>query len=1143
MHAINTHSQTALVSITKSALSVEELIDAVENQTNYLFLYNEKDIDLNQTVSVNKKKQPVNEMLQQAFSDTEINFSFSEDYISLRKKAFPVPTVPQQNKKQITGTVTDERGDPVIGANVIEKGTTNGVITDINGNFSLSVTENAILEISYIGYNKQEVSTRNKTNPSIILTEDSKTLEEVIVIGYGAVKKSSLTGAVSKMDGEAIADRILARAETALQGTLAGVAVRTISGEPGEDMQIRVRGAASINANSDPLYVVDGTPMNTLSGVNPSDISSIEVLKDAASAAIYGSRGSNGVVIVTTKKGTSGKPKVSFSANFGFQEIEKRVDVLNAVEWMEFKIKYSDENYLRNAQSRGVTSASINDPNVARLTNLGMDPNLDIANNITLDDRWFQYVSESTKASHSFQATDEKLNLLDWQDAIYRNAVIQEYGISLSGGTENTKYLFSGGYMNQPGLAVGTNYERFAARTNIESKITGFLTAGMTLAPTYIKRKGVGLANGKDQQAHNALAAVPVSHDDVGYMVLVEPNERYRYSAGDRPSPLAVLENNINNNDIVRVLGTAFVRVEPLEGLKVELSGSVNYYDYDSYAYNFSNVTTSWTLGEGASSSSTHQTDRKISTLVQGLINYDKTINRHTIGLMLGASNEQLNIGFFTDQRYNKPFPNDAVTGSFDGTTIPVSRTLVQEGTPNRIVSFFGRLQYNYADRYLLTGSLRYDGGSVFGANNKWGIFPALSGAWNISNEKFFKNLEIDQINMLKLRGSYGVTGNNSISNTAGYATMQSSIYAGLPGYRVNTIANSDLGWEMTHSTDLALDIALLYNRIQFSVDWYTKETTDLLYQIPVHGASGFSTVWGNLGDVKNEGFELEISSRNLTGAFKWNTSFNFSYNKNEVQKLGATDTPVYWSFQSGATPSNILKVGEAINSFYLYESIGVWKTQKEIDDYSALHENKTIAFEGKTIKPGDIRYRDVNNDGEFDKDNDRSILGNPFPSCVYGLTNKFEYKNFDLSILLTAQTGGKIYGLMGRHLNNPGMGADINLMGNLKNSWWSETDQGDGKTPYYFSTTTGGIIDSRWLYSSDYLRVKNFTLGYKIPVNSKIMSNARVYLSIENLFRWDSYDGGYSPETANTGSSSYGIDYGGYPTARTFTIGTNIVF
>jgi hypothetical protein len=372
---------------------------------------------------------------------------------------------------------------------------------------------------------------------------------------------------------------------------------------------------------------------------------------------------------------------------------------------------------------------------------------------------------------------------------------------------------------------------------------------------------------------------------------------------------------------------------------------------------------------------------------------------------------------------------------------------------------------------------------------------------------------------------------------------MQSSIYAGLPGYRVNTIANSDLGWEMTHSTDLALDVALLNNRIQFSVDWYTKKTTDLLYQIPVHGASGFSTVWGNLGDVKNEGFELEISSRNLTGAFKWNTSFNFSYNKNEVQKLGATDTPVYWSFQSGATPSNILKIGEAINSFYLYESAGVWKTQKEIDDYSALHGNKTIAFEGKTIKPGDIRYRDVNNDGEFDKDNDRSILGNPFPSCVYGLTNRFEYKNFDLSILLTAQTGGKIYGLLGRHLNNPGMGADINLMSNLENSWWSETDQGDGKTPYYFSTTTGGIIDSRWLYSSDYLRVKNFTLGYKIPASSKIMSNARVYLSIENLFRWDSYDGGYSPETANTGSSSYGIDYGGYPTARTFTIGANIVF
>ena len=504
-------------------------------------------------------------------------------------------------------------------------------------------------------------------------------------------------------------------------------------------------------------------------------------------------------------------------------------------------------------------------------------------------------------------------------------------------------------------------------------------------------------------------------------------------------------------------------------------------------------------------------------------------------------------MGYKTEQGFKGPFPNDAIIGSFDGSKVAVGTNTVTEQTPNKLLSTFGRLQYNYDDRYMVSGSLRFDGGSVFGANNKWGVFPAVSGGWIVSNEKFFKNWEQKWWNTLKVRGSYGVTGNNSISNTAAYATLASAVYGGASGFYTNSLGNPDLGWEKTHSTDIAVDLGFLNNRIQLSLDWYTKNTTDLLYQVPVEGASGFSTIWDNLGDIHNEGFEIELNTHNLTGTFKWDTSFNMSYNKNEVKKLGTDNTPIFSGF-SGSNYSNILTVGKAVNTYYMYEAVGVWKNQAEIDAYSADHDGKPVTFEGKKIQPGDIRYRDVNNDGKYDKDNDRDYLGSPTPKFVFGMTNRFSYKNFDVSILLTAQTGGKIYGILGRAIDRPSMGAKSNIMGHWRDAWWSEDELGNGSVPYILSQTTGTTLDSRWLYSSNYLRIKNLTVGYKLPINPRFISFARVYLSIENLAKWDNYYGGYSPEAANVGSgpggaSALGLDYGGYPSARTFTLGINVNF
>ena len=796
--------------------------------------------------------------------------------------------------KIITGVILDKTGETVIGASVLVKGTTNGTITDVDGNFTLNnVQENAVLQVSFVGYKNQDIALKGQSNVKVTLEEDTEVLDEVVVIGYGSVKKSTLTGAVAKMDTKGIQDRPLARPETALQGQLAGVTVRTTTGEPGADMQIRVRGAASVNANSDPLYVVDGVPMTTLSGINPADIASIEVLKDAASAAIYGSRGSNGVVIVTTQKGKTGKPKVSFNASVGFQTLEKKIDLLSATEWMEFRTRWNDAYYLSEAQKKGITNASIRDDNATRLANVGVKAGTDNAYLYILDDRWFNYLSQDMRDSHTYTPTSESLSLLDWQDEVYRTAIVQDYSLNVSGATDNVSYLFSGGYMNQEGLATGTGYKRFSFRANVESKINKYLSIGMNLAPTYIVTDGSGRANGKDSQAHKTLSSAPVSEPGVGYMTYVQPNGRYGW-ADTTSSPSYILNTDISQNRTLRMVGNAFLRITPFQDFRVELSAAANYYDLDGNKYSFSSSGKGWAKGEGQSSSGSHSTSRIWNTLLQAVANYDHTFNKHGVSAMLGFSSEQSSLGYKTEQGFKAPFPNDAITGSFDGSKVAAGTNTVTEQTPNKLLSTFGRLQYNYDERYMLSGSLRFDGGSVFGVNNKWGVFPAISGGWIISNEKFFKNWGQKWWNTLKIRASYGVTGNNSISNTAAYATLTSSVYGGAAGYYTSSLGNADLGWEKTHSTDIAVDLGFLNNRIQLSLDWYTKNTTDLLYQVPVEGASGFSTIWDNLGDIHNEGFEIELNTHNLTGNFKWDTSFNMSYNKNEVKKLGTDNTPIY---------------------------------------------------------------------------------------------------------------------------------------------------------------------------------------------------------------------------------------------------------
>lgn len=1030
-----------------------------------------------------------------------------------------------------SGKVVDTAGEPIIGASVIQKGSTsNGVMTNLDGTFTIKVPAGSLLEISCIGYVTKDVSPAE--NLKIVLEEDAMLLEETVVIGYGSIKKSNLTSAVASMDSKSIEDRTMARAEQALQGQLAGVQVNITNSEPGADPQIRVRGTASISAGSDPLYVVDGVPQTTLAGINPNDIANIEVLKDAASSAIYGSRGSNGVILVTTKQGKKGAPKISFNASYGLATLEKKVDVLSATEWMEYALRTIDARYLSS-----YPAGSTLDDNATRLANLGLSS---MNYSYCYDERWLQYLSPELQASHAAATTSEGLSLLDWQDYMYQPAGTQDYNVSVSGATDVTKYMYSLGYMDQNGLYPGSNYKRISMRSNLETKFNQYVTAGISLSPTFIINTGSGQGNGKDTQGHRTLSSTPVSEPGVGYNVAYYPNLKYDW-AGTSVYPREYNESRAPRNRTLRMQASAFLRITPVKDFTIEATASANY--YNSSIHTFTNNTVlngTWlTSEEGIKSSAAYTTEWSVNTLMQVVATYDKTFGKNHLNVMAGASSENGNIGFKAEQGWSN-LANDTITGTFTAsstTSIPtVSKSNLTEKTETRLLSVFGRLQYDYANRYLLSASLRYDGYSRFGSNNKWGFFPSVSGGWMASNEEFFKNWNLEWWNTFKLRASYGQTGNYGVGESAAYSTLSSGTYSDLLSYVAGSFGNSGLGWEKTHSTDIAADFGFLNNKIQISLDWYTKTTTDLLYKVPVPSVYGTTTTTDNLGSVYNSGFEIELNTHNFSnGNFTWDTQFNVSYNQNKVLQLGSENTTVYTSYNGGYY---VLEVGKPMYYFYGLKNTGVWMSQQEIDDYIA-ETGLVPKYNGVEIKPGDLRHEDIDGDGNI-TDADRQYLGKPMADFTFGMTNRFSWKNFDASVLFTAQTGGSIYGMIGRAIDRAGMGSTTNAMGYWRDAWWSEDEPGNGIVPYALSTVKPDG-DSRFIHSSNYFRIKNVTIGYTIPAK-KIIQSARVYVSCENLLIFDSYYHGYSPEASNA-SGALGIDYGAYPSARTFTAGININF
>ncbi len=996
----------------------------------------------------------------------------------------------------IKGVVVDELGESAIGASVSVPGTAIGTITDLEGAFLLSLPNNIKeIQVSYIGYETKivPVSSFSASTPLRIQLEPSAIgLQEVVAIGYGTAKKGNLTGAVATLRSDNIEDRQNENVLGTLQGQLAGVEITNTSGAPGGELEVHVRGAASINASDAPLYVVDGIPVDDLNDVNPSDIESIDVLKDASSSAIYGSRGANGVILIKTKGAKKDeKLSVGFQASFSLQQMEKKLDVMSPEEWVAWRTAYNNRNYVNYYGHLGATA---DDPYEVRMAFTGGS----LRTNMVNDPRW---------SMPGYGG----LMLVDWQDEAFRIAPKQTYTLSAAGSGDKTSYRASIGYTDQQGIARNTSFKRLTARVNLETRFFNIFTFGINVAPSTSRNDGTG-AN-----ALNIVSMVPVVEPEAGLNTGMEPNSPYRW-AGSRVSPVSILEETDYTLEDFRLNSSAFLRAEILNGLKIELTGSYNFRSSQTRSFVPSSISNRWQTGEGYYATANRADMRSHKYLFQAVASYDHTWGEHTLNTMLGTSIESARS--YSSRLSATHFPDNLV-GDFDMSDVDLTTAYASIGYPVRLASFFGRVNYDFAGRYLVTTSLRADGSSKFGKDKRWGIFPAASLAWRISQEPFFpKDIAV---NNLKLRASWGANGNNSIRDGAALGLMSSANYSFgntlQNGYAPSSVDIPDLTWEKVYSWNFGIDIGFWNNRLSISADYYRKTTKDLLYQITVPGVMGFSKIWDNIGEVFNQGVELEIRSINLVKPLKWTTSFNLSYNHNKVSDLGNNETV----FLNDNT--QVLMVGQPLRSFYMYDAVGVYQSTDDIYRYPVR----------KGTQLGDVRYRDVNDDGIID-DFDRTLVGKPDPDFVFGLTNRFNYKNFDLSIVLTAQTGGWLYSVSpGRYIDNPGMGYSQNLFRWWLNSWQSEEEPGDGKTPA-IDSTTGELRDTRWLYKSDYFRIKNITLGYKLPIprKSKYIKSVRFCFAVENVWRWDCYDGGYSPE--NKGNNAY-------PQARTYTLSANLNF
>lgn len=1034
----------------------------------------------------------------------------------------------------VTGQITDEQGHPLPGATVLEKGTSNGTVSDVSGNYTLTVDDQATLVFSFIGFLEAEIPVEGRSTISIVLNESASALDEVVVTGYGRQVKRDITGAVATLSADQIKNIPATSFENAIQGQLAGVQVSETSGEPGAGPTIRVRGIGSISAGNEPLYVIDGFPIsknvdlgvqgdnfrrgsgrfrpptqNPLATLSPNDIASIQVLKDASAASIYGSRGSNGVILITTKQGSrTGKPVISYDAYVGSQSVANRIDLMNAEELIDYNREATNNAYLQ-----ANPGASASDPN-------------------------------SMRSNASWRISDDIQNPdgtdTDWQDLLFGTALMQSHNLSAAGGTETMSYYVSGNFFNQDGIVEGSGFDRYSLRMNLQAQLSPKLEIGLNLSPSYTtsdklpagspyfaRPPGIvysGIVHSPTVRPYNA-DGTPNQLDNQSYLLTSDGETSSMSSASN---PLAIMEGVDDQLNQFRTFTNLYAEYELMEGLtfKSFFGADINNYKRNFFRKNsllYRTATSGEPYGQSSSSES-------VNWLTEQTLTYTTQLEGgHSLTAVAGYSTQKERIDVNTIIADN--FPDDLVNTVSGGQV--VQGTAIQEEWS--LVSMLARINYDFNDKFLVTASIRSDRSSRFGPGNKTGVFPSASAGWRISEELS----DISWLSDLKLRASWGETGNFLIPNYASIGLLGQSNYT-FGGSLVNgispfTISNQNLSWEKTSSYDIGLDFGFWEDRVYGSIEYFNSTTSDLLLAVQVPSALGFTNALTNIGEVVNKGVELTVTSRNTRGKFRWTTDLNFSTIDNEVTKLGPSGDPILSS--GGAGNRHITRIGDPVGSYFGYVTDGIYQTQAEID---AGPEDQI-----STPRPGDFRWVDVNNDGVINAA-DRTAIGNYLPDYTYGMTNNFSYANFNLSVLIQGVQGSEVLNLTRRHLGNGE--ANYNSYAAWTERWRSAEQPGNGEIPRANRQTgnSNNRPSSYQVEDASYFRLRNVTLSYDFPKAQlgNTFSNLRIYASGTNLLTITDYIG-YNPEVNNQEDSVnvQGEDYGAYPLSRVFTFGLNASF
>ncbi len=1029
---------------------------------------------------------------------------------------YPMQAMAAQNFT-VSGTVISKQdGEPLIGVSVTVKGSSQGVITDVDGKYTLQTEKGKILRFSYVGYTPREVKA-DSNEINVIMQEDASLLDEVVVVGYGTMKRSDITGSVVSVGESDIKQSVVTSVDQALQGRAAGVQVTQNSGSPGGGISVSIRGTNSLNGN-EPLYVIDGVAVDgkssdgktsALAAINPSDIVSMEILKDASATAIYGSRASNGVVIVTTKRGQAGRTHVTYDGYYALQQIPKRLKTMNLREYAQL---YNE-----------------------RVDVLGWGQREEFADPSILGDG------------------------TDWQSEIFSNAGMWNHQLTVSGGNESTQFLVSGSYTDQNGIAVGSNFSRFTGRINVDSKVAKWLQIGAQTSISRTKRKNTIDDNGVIMMALRQLPEVPARNPD-GSWGYQENNQLGVYYT----NPLADALTRQNYTKGLQAIINAYANVTIIPGLtaRVEYGGT---FDYSNWYY----FQPAMTLGQfKQTSQSSRSSSNSRYTNFKQYITYIKDFGKHGLNVMVGHESQASRWENMSASRSDYIFNHVTSLG------VGNLKTATNDSGSScfAIESYYGRINYNFDNRYLLTATLRADGSSTFGKDNRWGWFPSVALAWRFKNESFLK--DVAWMSDAKLRLGWGLVGNQNAGNYAYGATMASVATAWGTGFYPANFANNKLKWEETHSYNVGLDLALFNNRVEFIFDAYLKNTDNLLMQaaLPAYISGVISSPWVNTGKMRNKGFEItlntvNISNRNLT----WTSGLTLSVNRNKVLKLYTESTGIQGKI--GNDTYTYTTVGNPVGQFYGYNVIGMF--EKESDFYMkdkngdfildangnrqfvAIPENKEVK-EGTGIWYGDYIFEDVNKDGVIDE-KDRKYIGNPEPKLTLGFNNNITWKGFDFNLFLTASVGNKAYNYLRMEQSDPtnrwvtlASVRDYAKVGLIDPDGERTLDNmcvtNPGSFTYRIDTSSNNQnarTSNMFVEDASYLRIKNLSVGYTLPqafTRKFYVQSLRVYFNVQNLYTFTKYKG-YDPEIGayNQNVLLRGIDYARYPSQRMFTFGLNI--